>query len=54
MIVSVLKKKRIHNPNLQYRKAKEPTVKLNGLTKKVELKGTETLGLLFATKSIRN
>ena len=26
--------KRIHNPSLQYRKAKEPTVKLNGLTKK--------------------
>ena len=33
-LVSVLKKKRIRNPSLQYRLAKEPTVKLNGLTKK--------------------
>ena len=31
VFVSFLKKKRIRNPNLQYRKAKEPTVKLNGL-----------------------
>ena len=29
------KKKRILNPNLQYRKAKEPTVRLHGLTEKV-------------------
>ena len=33
--VSVLKKKQNHDPSLQYRKAKEPTVKLNGLMKKV-------------------
>ena len=34
-LVSVLKKKQIYNPSLRYRKAKELTVKLNGLTKKV-------------------
>ena len=33
--VSVLKKKLNHYPGLQYRKAKEPTVKLNGLVKTV-------------------
>ena len=32
--VIFLKKKRILDPNSQYRKAKEPTVKLNGLTEK--------------------
>ena len=35
VIVSVLKKKSNHDPILQYRKAKEPTVKLNGLVKTV-------------------
>ena len=53
--VSVLKKKRIHNPSLQYRKAKEPAVKLNGLTKQVlTWRYWDPRTFVYSTKLIRN
>ena len=50
MIVNFLKKKHYLNPKLQYRKAMVPIEPARRIKEIFWLKGSETLGLLFATK----
>ena len=45
------RKNEITIPSLQYRKAKELTVRLNGLVKTLLLEGIDTLGLLLLLRN---